>query len=569
MLRRLGRTFRSPLNLLLLLTVLELVVYRVAVSALQVKVPQGQPIPVTPLWHAALGWLGVFLHYFIGTLAIGLLVVRATRAALGDGGGPRVREIAIAVAAALVAMISALALVVGEEATTGFILETALALAIVVGLAVSIRRGNDLGAMIGLGFMLLPFAVHYYGVLAGQFVWSEEAADLTSPTGKIKMLTRTGVSVLCLAAIASPYCFGPRPLARAVIRIPPVVAAMGIAAVAALITRNYYPDVVKLVRHATGVPMMTEQPDPQRALYILSFATLCWTLVSCMIADAAARRRLGLGLALVVLGGYHEVVWPAYYAVITVGWFTIVDAIPELRPAERVERITVATPPVEDRIWQTWVTTLVGGLRGAGHHVHALTARGDEDAMTTVVSGDVAHRPFRMRIERIGGSVVVVDARFGRDLGDQPATFTLQARPEGLRDTHPEPPAAGPRFELGDAAFDGRFKVRGDKVALAAALDDGIRARLTATMDGWLAVWDGESVRLRIYPGRGAPIDHPIPLSDLAIRRAGPDAADRLITTISVLADVATRILPPSAHEVVADDDDELPPPAAKEGDGA
>ena len=559
MLRRLGRTFRRPLNLLLLLTVLELVVYRVVVQALQVKVPQGQPIPVTPMWHAALGWLGVFLHYFVGTLAIGLLVVRATRAGLGEGGS-RLREIGVSAATAVVAAVAALALVVGEDATTGFILETALAAAMVIGLVVAIRRRSDLGAMIGLAFLILPFAVHYYGVLAGQFVWSEEAADLTSPNGKIKMLTRTGASALCLAAIASPYCFGPRPLARAVIRIPPVVVAMVVAAGCAMLTRSYYPDVVELVRHATGVPMTTDQPDPQRALYILSFATLCWTLVSCVIADAEPRRRLGLGLALIVLGGYHEVVWPAYYAVITVGWFTIVDAIPELSPAEQVERITVATPPVEDRIWQAWVTTLVGGLRAAGHHVHALTARGEHDAMTTVVSGDIAHRPFRMRIERIGGSVVVVDARFGREMGEQAATFTLAARPEGLRDAHPEPPAAAPKLELGDAAFDGRFKTRGDRAALDAALDEGIRARLTATMDGWLAAWGHESVRLRIYPGRGAPIDHPIPLSDLAVRRAGPDAADRLITTITVLADIATRVLPALAPEPEVLDDDDLPP---------
>jgi hypothetical protein len=314
--------------------------------------------------------------------------------------------------------------------------------------------------------------------------------------------------------------------------------------------------------------MTTEFPDPQRALYILSLATLCWTLVSCLIADAAPRRRLGLGLALIVLGGYHEVVWPAYYAVITVGWFTVVDAIPELRPAEHVERIMVATPPIEDRIWQTWVTSLVGGLRAAGHQVHALTARGEHEAMTTVVSGEIAHRPFRMRIERLAGSVIVVDARFGRDLGEQAPTFTIQARPEGLRDAHPEPPPAAPKLELGDAAFDGRFKSRGDRAALAAALDDGIRARLTATMDGWIAAWGNESVRMRLYPGRGAPIDHPIPLSDLAVRRAGPDAADRLITTINVLADVASRVMPASEPERVDDDDDDLPP-VAENGGGA
>jgi hypothetical protein len=165
-----------------------------------------------------------------------------------------------------------------------------------------------------------------------------------------------------------------------------------------------------------------------------------------------------------------------------------------------------------------------------------------------------------MRIDRIGGSVLVVDMRFGRELGEQEvATFTVQSRREGLRDAHPEPPPSGPRTELGDAGFDGRVRSRGDRAVLGAALDDGVRVRLTATMDGWLAVWAGESVRHRIYPGRGAPIDHPIPLSDLALRRAGPDAADRLMTTIGVISDVARRTLPASEPDASASGA-ELPP---------
>jgi hypothetical protein len=151
-----------------------------------------------------------------------------------------------------------------------------------------------------------------------------------------------------------------------------------------------------------------------------------------------------------------------------------------------------------------------------------------------------------MRIERVAGSVVSIDARFGRDVGDaRTATFTVLARPEGRRDLHPEPPPAAPRVELAeDLGFASRFKTRGDRAVVTATLDDWIRARLTATMDGWLAVWKDESVRHRVYPGRGAPIDHPIPLSDLATRGAGADAVDRMISTIAMLADIAVRALP-------------------------
>jgi len=557
----------GPVHLLFLLAVGELIVYRIAVPAVQVVVPFGDPVPVTPIWQALLGWLGLFLHYFVGTLAIGLLLARAARVIrLREVGAARVRELATAVAAVGVGVLAAVALVLGEDAGIAFAIETALAIAMVVGFAAAIRRDQDpepmtgfgvlgpvvswlvrYGAMYGLGFVIAPFVIHYYGVIGGKFLWPEGAAEIQGPTAG---LARIGVSALCLAAIASPYCFGPRPFARSVGRIPPVVVAMVVAAGSAVLARRYYLPVADIVWHATGVQLTKEDVDPQLALYILAFATLCWTLASCAIADTEPRRRVGLGLGLIVLGGYHDVVWPTYYAVIAVGLFTIVDAIPELRAAERVERIEVATPAIEDRIWQTWVTTLVGGLRAAGHQVHALTSRGDDDHTSTVVSGEVGSRPFRMRIERVGGSVVVIDVRFGREVGDQrPATFTIHARREGLRDAHPEPPASGARVELGDAAFADRFRARGDRAALLATLDEDVRVRLTATMDGWLAVWSGESVRHRVYPGRGAPIDHPIPLSDLALRGAGADGADRLITTIAVLADVARRALPTPIDE--------------------
>lgn len=181
--------------------------------------------------------------------------------------------------------------------------------------------------------------------------------------------------------------------------------------------------------------------------------------------------------------------------------------------------------------------------------------------MSTVVTGDLDRRPFRLRVDRIAGAVLVIDTRFGREMGEEtPATFTIAARREAMRDAHPEPPPSGAKVELGDDAFDTRFKSRGDRAALDAALEEGVRARLTATMDGWLAGWSGASLRHRVYPGRGAPIDQPIPLSDLAIRRAGPESVERLVTMIGLLADVATKVVPEKAPEPPAASADDLPP---------
>ena len=50
-----------------------------------------------------------------------------------------------------------------------------------------------------------------------------------------------------------------------------------------------------------------------------------------------------------------------------------------------------------------------------------------------------------------------------------------------------------------------------------------------------------EGLRYRIYPGRGAPLDHPLPLSDLALGRA--PTAERLVAVVELLIELAGRVL--------------------------
>lgn len=561
----------APVQLLVLAAVAEVAVYRVIGGALEVHVKEGQPPPPpAPTWHVVVGWIGVFLHYFVGALAIGILIQRATRAAT-QLGGSRIRNLVLGAAAGIVGALAALTMVGVDNATTAFALETAVAgtallafFACVPDIGTLKRVGRvDKGVAFGLALITAPVLVHYYGVIGSRWIWPDEAADHTGPIGGV---LRTGISMLCAAAFFSAYCFGPRPFVRSVVRIAPVAVAMTVAAALAILARRYWAESVAVVEHAVGIKLDPDHVERDTALYILSFATLAWTLTSCAIAETAPRRQIGLGLGLVILGGYHEVVWPAYYAMITVGVLAIVDAASEVGEAERAEvKVQPTTPAIDDRVWQEWVTALVAALRAAGHKVNALTARGDDDHMSTVITGELARRPMRMRIDRIAGCVLVIDTRFGREMGDDtPATFTLLAKPETMRrrEDHPEPPEAAPRFELDEVGFDGRFKARGSSRALLATLDDTLRARVTATMDGWLAVWAGASVRHRLYPGRGAPVDQPIPLSDLALMRAGPDAVDRTVLLLTVLADIAAKVLPepPPSVETDAQPEPELPP---------
>jgi hypothetical protein len=127
--------------------------------------------------------------------------------------------------------------------------------------------------------------------------------------------------------------------------------------------------------------------------------------------------------------------------------------------------------------------------------------------------------------------------------------LTAWAIPPRALGVNPSGPPAAPIFKTGDAQFDERFKTRGSAIAFHKLFDDGLRARAVATVDGWIAYWENESLRYRVYPGRGAPLDHPMPLSDLALGRASA-TPDRLIAVIDLLIELARRgVVPaPATH---------------------
>jgi len=201
-------------------------------------------------------------------------------------------------------------------------------------------------------------------------------------------------------------------------------------------------------------------------------------------------------------------------------------------------------------VWQGYVTHLVTTLRGRGHRAQALTTRGTGDEAGTVLAGELGGHEFQLRVLRVGGSVSTIDIRFGRDLvAEAPPTFTVVTRPGGrFAEAHvePPPPELPAVIRIGEAGFDARFRCRGDGEVLRTVLDDALRERLFATLEGWLAVWDGRSVRHRVHPGRGASLDQPVPIADLASRGHVAAAGERLVATLEVLAVIAARTLPPA-----------------------
>ncbi len=520
----------TVIHVLLAVAILEVVINRAAVPML--RPGSGRP----PTWHTLLDYVGLFLFYFAGVLAaiaIGQRCVQVLRSRSD------LRELVAMALVGIAGLFASVPLVVSAPATLTVLLEAMFAMAVIAVCASAVGGDRDLGVQIGLPVIAVPLLIHTANALGTAFVWPENQFD-----GPGTALANAGVIALALAALVSPYCFAPRPFARAVTRPGPVVIAMAAAAIGAVLARAYYPTVAKAAALAIGVEMSEAQADPRLALYLLALATLAWTLASCAWSASAARRRVGLGLAFVLLGGYgfH---WSHHYLLPLLGLVLIAEASKRVREDE-LSRIPIAseTPPIPDPTWSTYTGAVVQGLKREIVDVHSLTTRGEGGLVSTVIVGDAAGIQVRVRIERIDGCVLALDVVVGREIDElRGATLTMWAIAPRALGANPAGPPASPQLKTGDAQFDERFKTRGSALAFTKLMDEDLRTRAVTTLDGWLAYWDKEGLRYRVYPGRGAPLDHPMPLSDLSLGRSATQA-ERLVVVVGLLVEIGRRALP-------------------------
>jgi len=505
---------------------LEVALNRIAVPLLR---PSSGP---PPEWHTVLDNTGLFLFYFACTLAafvVGTRCIDALRARRTK------RDLVAHGVLAVAAVLATIPLVVIAPEHLTIALELAFAGAVISLVYAGLGAGRDVALQLGLGVVAVPLLLHGVNALGTRFLWPEGAFDAPATT-----LARAGVMALCGAALLSPYVFAPRPFSRAVTRPGPVLFAMSVAAFGAIAARTWYAAIAKGAALAIGVELDQGAADPRLALYLLAIATLAWTLASCAIAASPARRRIGAGIAFIVLGGY-AFRWPNHYLLPLLGLALIAEATHDVRDEElSALPISSDTPAIADAAWAAYVAAVKTALERTLGGVHTLTTRGDGNLATTLVVGEAGGIPVRTRIDRIDASVIALDVVVGREIDEvRGATFALWAIPGRGLGVNPSGPPAAPLFKAGDASFDDRFKCRGSALAFRRLFDSALRARAAATLDGWLAYWDRDGLRYRVYPGRGAPLDHPLPLSDLALGRAA--SADRLQAVVEVLVEIGAR----------------------------
>jgi hypothetical protein len=249
---------------------------------------------------------------------------------------------------------------------------------------------------------------------------------------------------------------------------------------------------------------------------------------------------------MILLGGYGFR-WSNHYVLPMLGLAIVVEAVRSVREEELAALpIASETPAIADAAWGGYVNAVSTALARTLSDVHTLTSRGEHGITSTLIVGNRESLGVRVRIERVDGGVIALDVVLGREYDEvRGATLTLWAIPPRGLGVNPAGPPAAPLFKTGDASFDERFKSRGSALAFGQVLDGALRARVVATLDGWLAYWEPDGLRYRVYPGRGAPLDHPMPLSDLALGRAANP--ERLVVVIELLVEIAARGVRPTA----------------------
>lgn len=542
------------LHLLLLVGVAEFSLYRLAAPALK-------PDQDIPLWHTVLEGVGLFAGYFAALLAIAVIGQMVWEMMTAKRPYHVVARWALSAAAILTAVVAAYMMIMTAGGATSMLLRV-LFLALLATLfgAVVTARG-DLRAKIGLLLIFMPLILS-----SSPFIGTLISGEEIRYSGFEPQMVEAAFAATVVAGIALPFCFAPRPMMVSMTRTAPITIAMVVSLMGALILRQHFEVGWRLAKRGLALDLGPGISSNMLALAVVALGAVAWTLAMCFAARSEARGDIGIGIGLVLMGVLvMGASYPGRYLLSTAGLLVIAEAATRVPNEEHgnARAGRVGSPPIATETWQRYVRALLARLRvdpepGPEESApSAVTVRTDEQLNTTHVVAERSGVQVRVCVEQSDGAIAGIDVLCGDVIRDTaragaPA-WTLYARPERLLGlhAHPEPPPCPqPNHKSGDEAFDRRFTVRGTAEQTAALLDEALRARMTALLDGWLAYWPERGLLYRVYPGLGAPLDHPVPITDLAFGGADSEPnVERLILIIDLLAELGARVLPLATPE--------------------
>jgi hypothetical protein len=522
-------------GVLLVVAGLELLLNRLAVPVLR---PPGHDAP--PGWHRELDRVGLYVFYLASLLAIGVGAVKTWELTRSRWLFPGFIRLLIAATGTLFFALAAWGIFLPVTPGLSFYLESIFTLFLLT-LATSVAaRPGDLRVKAGFVILTVPFLLHSYGTFALRLLMNGAMARGSSLPDHIRDVGQWSVAI---AAIGVAACFAPRPVWRTGLRPGPLIMAAFVGTIVAVIMVRHQDVGMEIASKGLGIEIVPGSPTPVVAAFVLAAAAVAWTLTATLTSAGPGRRLLGTGYGLVVVGGY-AFAWPLQLLTVAAGALAIAEAagrIPDDPREAEAGGDLPATPRIPDPTWQAYAEALRQALRAETLEI------GNE---VTRLSGKVGELAFAVAVTRRPASVESVEITFLSDPPDEEPAWVMVARAEGIPGAlaHPPPPrTAAPAVRVGDEAFDQRFRVHdrsgGAQPTLTARLlDEGLRARATAVIDGWVAVWPGRSLRYRVCPGRGAPLDHPVPITELAFRSGDASGAtDRLVRVFELLRELAVR----------------------------
>ncbi len=288
------------------------------------------------------------------------------------------------------------------------------------------------------------------------------------PSGWARVTLWIGEAGYVTAAVVALLCFFPQTVRP---RVPIAVALVSGAVAAALVAQ---PQLAGRLVDGFSLSL----PATVAGKVAMAVAAVGYLLTVAALLDRPGTSRLrGFGLAAVALAGFqHEQSLQIGAAV--VGYLCIVESL---------TRDVRALPTAE--VWRALVRRVAAAV--GAREVEVVGADGYETARVRLVREADA---VEVALGRRGGEVFHAEVIVGLAPSEEapPVALARRGAPRLGR-------IRGEEVATGDLAFDEAFRTFDARKLTARdrVLDDDLRPRLLASVDGWLAVWPGAGVRYR------------------------------------------------------------------------